>query len=149
MSSNIEDSAEQIKKEKEKPHKEVAKILVEDKIQDTSCLTGVPEEHLKTRLVRIFVPARNAMQSGSYDERRWKLEFDTRERWENPLMGWQSSGDPLSNMQLEFTNKEDAEAYCIQNGWKFYVEKKREPAFKLKSYSANFSWNKRSRTSTK
>jgi hypothetical protein len=30
------------------------------------------------------------MQSGSYDERRWKLEFDTRERWENPLMGWQS-----------------------------------------------------------
>ena len=32
MSSNIEDSAEQIKKEKEKPHKEVAKILVEDKV---------------------------------------------------------------------------------------------------------------------
>ena len=32
MSSNIEDSAEQIKKEKDKPHKEVAKILVEDKV---------------------------------------------------------------------------------------------------------------------
>lgn len=51
-------------------------------------LSGVPEEQLKTRHVRIFLPAKNAMQSGTYKINRWKLEFDTRERWENPLMGW-------------------------------------------------------------
>lgn len=58
---------------------------------DITPLSGVPEEHIKTRMVRIFVPARNAMQSGSFGTRRWKIEFDVRERWENPLMGWTST----------------------------------------------------------
>ena len=53
-------------------------------------LSGVPDEHLKPRMVRIFVPARNAMQSGSYKTHTWRIEFDTKERWENPLMGWAS-----------------------------------------------------------
>lgn len=59
--------------------------------QDITTLTGVPEEHIKTRKVRIFVPARNNMQSGVNNTKKWKLEFDTRERWENPLMGWAST----------------------------------------------------------
>lgn len=54
-------------------------------------LSGVPEEHIKTRMVRICVPARNAMQSGSFNTRNWRIEFETRERWENPLMGWTST----------------------------------------------------------
>ena len=53
-------------------------------------LSGVPEEQLKTRHVRIFLPSKNAMQSGTHNTTRWKLEFDTRERWEHPLMGWTS-----------------------------------------------------------
>ena len=51
--------------------------------------SGVPEEQLK-RVARIFVPARNAMQSGTHNTHEWKLEFDNQERWENPLMGWAS-----------------------------------------------------------
>ena len=31
------------------------------------------------------------MQSGSYGTRMWKMEFDTQQRWENPLMGWSST----------------------------------------------------------
>lgn len=54
-------------------------------------ITGVPEEHIKTRLVRIFKPAKSAMQSGTNNTHKWKLDFDTRERWENPLMGWSST----------------------------------------------------------
>lgn len=54
-------------------------------------VTGVPEEHIKTRLVRIFKPAKNPMQSGTFNTRKWKMEFETRQRWENPLMGWASS----------------------------------------------------------
>ncbi len=53
-------------------------------------LTGVPEEQLKSRMARIFVPARHAMQSGSANVQCWKMEFETQERWENPLMGWAS-----------------------------------------------------------
>lgn len=59
--------------------------------QDITTLTGVPEEHIKTRKVRIFVSARNAMQSGVKNTQKWKMDFDTRERWENPLMGWSST----------------------------------------------------------
>lgn len=59
--------------------------------QDITTVTGVPEEHIKTRKVRIFVPARNAMQSGVKNTHKWKIDFDTRERWENPLMGWSST----------------------------------------------------------
>lgn len=80
----------------------------------------------------------------------WKLEFDVRERWENPLIGWASSGDPLSNMQLNFKSKESAIAFAQKNGWEFVVEEP-QPVwqYKHKSYGYNFSWNKRTRVSTK
>ena len=58
---------------------------------DVTPITGVPDEHIKTRRVRIFKPAKNAMQSGTANIKRWRMEFETRERWENPLMGWSST----------------------------------------------------------
>lgn len=124
-------------------------VITVDTPMDISCLTGVPEEHIKTRRVRIFIPARNAMQSGTHNTHKWKMEFDNRERWENPLMGWCSTGDPLSNMNLDFGSKEAAMAFCEKNGWDYYVD---EPAPKRpprKNYGDNFSWNKRTRVSTK
>ncbi|CAL1537458.1 unnamed protein product [Lymnaea stagnalis] len=123
-------------------------ITVNEKI-DISAISGVPDEHIKTRTVRIFVPARNAMQSGTYNTRRWRMEFDERERWENPLMGWVSTGDPLSNTEVNFQSKEDAIAFCEKNGWNWFVEDEKKPKMLRKSYGANFSWNKRTRVSTK
>ena len=41
------------------------------------------------------------------------------------------SGDPLSNMQIEFTNKEDAEAYCIQNGMVFLLIRCKTPKYSM------------------
>ncbi|XP_008260420.2 NADH dehydrogenase [ubiquinone] iron-sulfur protein 4, mitochondrial [Oryctolagus cuniculus] len=123
-------------------------ITVDEKL-DITTLTGVPEEHIKTRKVRIFVPARNNMQSGVNNTKKWKMEFDTRERWENPLMGWASTADPLSNMVLTFSAKEDAVAFAEKNGWSYDVEERKVPKPKSKSYGANFSWNKRTRVSTK
>uniref|UniRef100_A0AC11EI55 NADH:ubiquinone oxidoreductase subunit S4 n=1 Tax=Ovis aries TaxID=9940 RepID=A0AC11EI55_SHEEP len=89
-------------------------ITVDEKL-DITTLTGVPEEHIKTRKARIFVPARNNMQSGVNNTKKWKMEFDTRERWENPLMGWASTADPLSNLVLTFSTKEDAIAFAEKN----------------------------------
>ncbi|EDM10379.1 NADH dehydrogenase (ubiquinone) Fe-S protein 4, 18kDa (NADH-coenzyme Q reductase), isoform CRA_a [Rattus norvegicus] len=123
-------------------------ITVDEKL-DVTPLTGVPEEHIKTRKVRIFVPARNNMQSGVNNTKKWKMEFDTRERWENPLMGWASTADPLSNMVLTFSAKEDAVAFAEKHGWSYDVEGRKVPKPKSKSYGANFSWNKRTRVSTK
>lgn len=31
------------------------------------------------------------MQSGTDNTHNWVMEFDNRERWENPLMGWSST----------------------------------------------------------
>ncbi|XP_077378382.1 NADH dehydrogenase [ubiquinone] iron-sulfur protein 4, mitochondrial [Festucalex cinctus] len=123
-------------------------ITVDEKL-DITPVTGVPEEHVKTRKVHIFVPAKTAMQSGVNSTKKWKMDFDTRERWENPLMGWASSADPLSNMVLSFSSKEDAIAFAEKNGWSYDVTDKRSPKPRSKSYGANFSWDKRSRRSAK
>ncbi|GFT91038.1 NADH dehydrogenase iron-sulfur protein 4, mitochondrial [Nephila pilipes] len=116
---------------------------------DISPITGVPEEHVKTRLVRIFKPAKNPMQSGTFNTRKWKIEFETRERWENPLMGWSSTGDPLSNLNVQFSSQEEAIAFCEKNGWPYYIDEPKVSSFKYKSYGANFAWNKKTRVSTK
>ncbi|XP_059615782.1 NADH dehydrogenase [ubiquinone] iron-sulfur protein 4, mitochondrial [Phlebotomus argentipes] len=117
---------------------------------DVSPITGVPEEHVKTRRVRIYVPPKNAMQSGTNNIQNWEMEFDTRERWENPLMGWSSSGDPLSNMKLQFNSKDEAIEHCEKNGLRWFVDgEEREKPKRVKNYGSNFSWNKRTRVSTK
>ncbi|CAL8099099.1 unnamed protein product [Orchesella dallaii] len=116
---------------------------------DLTPVTGVPEEHTRTRRVRIFKPAKNAMQSGTANINRWRMEFETRERWENPLMGWSSSGDPLSNLNVDFADKEEAVAFCEKNGWPWFVEDPVEKVMKPKSYGLNFHWNRNTRVSTK
>lgn len=49
---------------------------------------------LRHRVVRIYQPTRNTMQSGGAKGNRWRLDWDILPgggRWENPLMGWASS----------------------------------------------------------
>lgn len=124
-------------------------LIFQEGVMDAGSCSGVPEEHIKTRHVRIYVPARNAMQSGNHATRKWRIDFDNRERWENPLMGWVSTGDPLSNTKVDFVSAEDAIEFCEKNGWEYRVEepKKKKPVFK--SYGANFSWDKKTRVTSK
>lgn len=117
--------------------------------ENISVVTGVPEEHIKTRTVRIYEPVKNCMQSGTDNIGHWEMEFDNRERWENPLMGWCSSGDPLSNMKLQFNDKEEAIAHCEKNGWNYFIDATTQKPPRAKSYANNFHWSRRSRTSTK
>lgn len=57
---------------------------------DISKITGVPEEHIKSRRVHIFQTPKNTMQSGTDNVGLWAMKFETRDRWENSLMGWAS-----------------------------------------------------------
>lgn len=117
---------------------------------DVSLTSGIPDEHIKERYVRIYKPSKSSTQAGSEITKRWKIEFDTRERWENNLMGWTSSADPLSNMTVDFSSKEDAIHFVEKNGWDYWVEEaKPKGKIKPKSYAENFTWNKRSRVWTK
>jgi len=123
--------------------------VLEEREKNIYPVTGVPEELVKDRKVRIAVPARVATQSGTYNTRHWVLQFDTQERWENVLMGWGSTADPLSNMELQFKTREDAIAYAETQGWNYEVDEPKPAKMKPKSYGAIFSWNKRTRSSTK
>merc|ERR1711983_105321 len=116
---------------------------------DVTITSGMPDEERVTRVVRIYKPAKNAMQSGTAGIKRWKIEFDNQQRWENKLMGWASSADPVSNILLDFATKEDAIAFAERHGWDYELEDPKERAPKAKSYALNFAWNKRTRKSTK
>merc|ERR1712002_359470 len=131
-----------------KPAHEV-KEIAEGQPSDLNVLAGIPLEQTKERKATIFLPTRSAMTSGSHNMRKWQLKFDNRQRWENPLMGWASSGDPLSNNVLEFGTRESAMAYCDSHGWKYEIKEPALPVKRAKSYASNFSWNKRTRTSSK
>lgn len=124
------------------------RITVPEKA-DLSHVNGVPEEHLASRKVRIYIPARPATQSGTFGTRLWRIDFDNRERWENPLMGWASSGDPLSNLNMEFDTPEAAVEFCQRQGWPCFVEPPHRPKLNIRSYGANFSWDKRTRVGSK
>ncbi|XP_015174907.1 PREDICTED: NADH dehydrogenase [ubiquinone] iron-sulfur protein 4, mitochondrial [Polistes dominula] len=117
--------------------------------EDIGAVSGVPEEHIKTRMVRIYQPPKNAMQSGTNNINYWQIDFETRERWENPLIGWTSTGDPLSNVKVDFATKEAAILHCERMGWKYYIQKPNKVDPKPRTYGSNFAWNKRTRVSTK
>ena len=52
------------------------------------------------------------MQSGQAKSNKWLLEFYTKDPTINPLMGWESSTETLSELKLEFTSKELAIEYA-------------------------------------
>lgn len=131
--------------------KKVDSIEVKNTTAEVVLLSGVPIEHQDERRARIFKPAREATQTAWGNTKVWKIELDNRERWENPLMGWSGTADPLSNisMNLDFATAEDAIAFCKKNYWTYEVEQPQVRKIIPKNYGQNFAWNKRTRVGTK
>ena len=61
---------------------------------------------------KIYKPNKTAMQSGLGKIDKWVLEFKTKDPTKNPLMGWESSSDTLTEVKLEFSSKEQAINYA-------------------------------------
>ena len=55
------------------------------------------------------------MQSGNKNSDKWFLEFLTNDTGINPLMGWESSTDTLSEVKLVFSDKNLAIEYAKKN----------------------------------
>lgn len=68
------------------------------------------------RKASIFMPTRHQMQSGTYNTRHWEIRFDSPRTWQNPLMGWTSTADPLHGMLLKFDKKEEAVHFAEKQG---------------------------------
>ncbi len=78
------------------------------------------------------------MQSGTAKNNKWVLEFITKDPTKNPLMGWESSSDTLSELKLEFSTKELAINYAKKKKIDFdLIEPKKRKTVK-KSYADNF-----------
>ena len=78
------------------------------------------------------------MQSGQGKSIKWILEFETKDPTRNPLMGWESSSDTLSELKLEFSSKTSAINYAKNKRIDYeLIEPKKRKVVK-KSYSDNF-----------
>ncbi|XP_057727222.1 NADH dehydrogenase [ubiquinone] iron-sulfur protein 4, mitochondrial-like [Arachis stenosperma] len=116
--------------------------LVEVKPGEVGMISGIPEQHLRRRVV-IYSPARTASQQGSGKVGKWKMDFLSTQKWENPLMGWTSTGDPYSYVgeaALSFDSEAAARAFAEKHGWDYTVKKRHTPLLKPKSYADNFKW---------
>ena len=87
---------------------------------------------------KIYKPAKTAMQSGKRNTKNWSLEFDTLNTGINPLMGWESSKDTMSEVKLEFSTKEQAVNYARKNNIDYYIVEPQRPKIIKKSYTDNF-----------
>ena len=90
------------------------------------------------RKAKIYKPAKTAMQSGLRNTKNWLLEFDTLNTGVNPLMGWETSKDTMSEVKLEFLTKEQAVNYAKKNNINYYVVEPQKKKIIKKSYSDNF-----------
>jgi len=89
---------------------------------------------------RIYQPAKNAMQSGRANLRKWVLEYEPAEaRRADPLMGWIGSGDTNAQVKLKFSSKEEAVAFATRKGLAFRVQAPNKRAIQPKNYSENYS----------
>ena len=86
----------------------------------------------------IYIPNKSPMQSGFGKDGKWILEFKTKDPTINPLMGWESSSDTLTELKLEFSSKELAINYAKKKKIDYdLIEPKKRKVVK-KSYADNF-----------
>ncbi|XAR57707.1 NADH dehydrogenase [Bertholletia excelsa] len=140
--------------------------LVEIKPGEIGMVSGIPEDHLRRKLgmeikycylcrfanlilnlcirkltFRDWNSMRLAFRFGKVG--RWKINFVSTQKWENPLMGWTSTGDPYANVGdagLGFDSEEAAKAFAEKHGWEYTVRKRHTPLLKPKAYADNFKW---------
>ena len=90
---------------------------------------------------KIYKPTRTAMQSGARNTKNWLLEFDTLNTGVNPLMGWVSSKDTMSEVKLKFSTKNQAINYAKKNNIDYYIVEPQKHKIIRKSYTDNFIKN--------
>ena len=94
--------------------------------------------------VRIFKPARNAMQSGKGKTKEWVLQYDAAvKRQADPLMGWTSVAETRQQVTLKFETKEEAIAYAEREGLAYTLAPEPNAGKPIrKSYSDNFKFGR-------
>ncbi len=92
--------------------------------------------------VKIYKPSKNVMQSGHANTLGWIIEYEPKSRHNNiePLMGWTSSSDTLSQIKLNFPSRAEAIAFAQKHGWAYSLMPEHRRRIKPRSYSDNFKY---------
>ena len=87
---------------------------------------------------KIYKPSKTAMQSGTKKFDKWIIEFIAEKPGINPLMGWESSSDTYSELNLEFKTKELAIEYAKKNKIDYELIEPNSRKINKKTYADNF-----------
>lgn len=90
--------------------------------------------------VRIFKPAKTAMQSGRGKIKDWVMEFEATDRQDaDSLIGWVGSSDTRRQVTLHFNSEQEAVAYAKKHDYVYTVQKEKTRSIKPKAYADNFA----------
>ena len=78
------------------------------------------------------------MQSGKGRTKHWMLEFITSNNGVNPLTGWETSRDTMSEVKIEFENKDQAVNFAKKNNISYSIVEPQKRKIIKKSYTDNF-----------
>jgi len=90
------------------------------------------------RIAKIYKYSKTAMQSGKRNTKKWLLEFDTQNTSINPLTGWHTSKDTMSEVKLFFNDRDQAISYAKKNNIDYYLIEPQKTKFIKKNYADNF-----------
>lgn len=62
-------------------------------------------------------------------------------RWENTLMGWQSTADAMQQMGMNFKSREAAIEFAEKQGYEYFVQEPNERKRVPKQYANNFLYS--------
>lgn len=97
-----------------------------------------------TRHVRIFKPAKTAMQSGRGRTQEWVMTFEPTDRQTaDSIIGWIGSADTGRQVRVTFETKEEAVAYARKHGYTYTVREPKERRIRPKAYADNFAYTRR------
>ncbi|KAG7820190.1 hypothetical protein KL928_001627 [Ogataea angusta] len=115
--------------------------VLQESTNQKQIISGAPAELAANRMVRIYKESKAATQSSANNSKYWKIDWDVLprgNRWENDLIGYQSSSDYMQGTRLSFETKESAISFANNQGWDYFIQEPKKRKFKKKEYAANF-----------
>ena len=93
--------------------------------------------------VRIYKPAKTAMQSGRAKTREWRMEFVPQARsTPDPIIGWNGSADTQKQVKLDFDTMEAAVDHARRKGYTYTIRPPKERRIRPKAYADNFAFKR-------
>jgi len=94
-------------------------------------------------VARIYSPAKSPMQSGQARLGVWILQFEPEQaKMIDPLMGYTSSTDMKTQIQLQFDTCQAAIDYARNAGLAYRVEAEHKAKRRRVAYSDNFKYDR-------